>query len=68
MKAGRTITGIARDIYTQAVTPAKRAAQTKVVEMILPKPKEQKEPEETSERLGLPYRTLPNPRRRGRRL
>jgi hypothetical protein len=31
---------ITLDIYTQAVTPAKRAAQTKVVEMIMRKPKE----------------------------
>jgi hypothetical protein len=28
---------ITLDIYTQAVTPAKRAAQTKVVQMIVPK-------------------------------
>ena len=34
---------ITLDIYTQAVTPAKRAAQSKVVEMIVRKPKEQKE-------------------------
>jgi integrase len=31
---------ITLDIYTQAVTPAKRAAQSKVVEMIMRKPKE----------------------------
>ena len=29
---------ITLDIYTQAVTPAKRAAQTKVVEMMVAKP------------------------------
>jgi len=31
---------ITLDIYTQAVTPAKRAAQTKVVQMIMRKPKD----------------------------
>jgi hypothetical protein len=49
---------ITLDIYTQAVTPAKRAAQTKVVEIILPKPKEQKELEET---LGKARISLSNP-------
>ena len=49
---------ITLDIYTQAVTPAKRAAQTKVVEMIVPKPKEQKELEET---LGKARISLSNP-------
>jgi len=49
---------ITLDIYTQAVTPAKRAAQTKVVEMILPKPQEQKEPGET---LGKARISLSNP-------
>jgi hypothetical protein len=49
------------DIYTQAVTPAKRAAQTKVVEMIVPKTKEQKELEETLEKARIP---LSNPSER----
>jgi hypothetical protein len=49
---------ITLEIYTQAVTPAKRAAQTKVVEMILLKPKEQKELEET---LGKARILLSNP-------
>ena len=49
---------ITLDICTQAVTPAKRAAQTKVVEMIVPKPKEQKEREETVGKARIP---LSNP-------
>jgi integrase len=50
---------ITLDIYTQAVTPAKRAAQTKVVEMIVRKPKEQKAPEE--ERIPLSNPSEPTP-------
>jgi ribulose bisphosphate carboxylase small subunit len=46
---------ITLDIYTQAVTPAKRAAQTKVVEMIVRRPKQQ---EESAEEVRVP---LSNP-------
>jgi hypothetical protein len=56
---------ITLDIYTQAVTPAKRAAQTKVVEMIVRKPKQR---EQGTEEVRVSLSNLPNPCRRGRRL
>jgi integrase len=51
---------ITLDIYTQAVTPAKRAAQTKVVEMIVRKPKEQKALEEARISLSNPSEPTPS--------
>lgn len=51
---------ITLDIYTQAVTPAKRAAQTKIVEMIVQKPKEQKAPEEVRVSLSNPSEPMPS--------
>jgi integrase len=51
---------ITLDIYTQAVTPAKRAAQTKIVEMIVRKPKEQKAPEEVRVSLSNPSEPMPS--------
>ena len=51
---------ITLDIYTQAVTPAKRAAQTKVVEMILPKSRAERagrNPRKGSDFLIEPFRT-----------
>jgi integrase len=47
-------------IYTQAVTPAKRAAQTKVVEMIVRKPKKQQERAEEA-RISLSNPSEPTP-------
>ena len=53
---------VTADIYTQAMTKAKREAQTRVVRMILP--------EKATKKVGwirasFPYRTLLNPRAKG---
>ena len=51
---------ITHDIYTQAVTPAKRAAQTKVVELIVRKPKQDEGAKEVRVSLSNPSEPTPS--------
>ncbi len=60
---------IALGVCMQAITPPSALPKPKVVEMIVPKSKEQKELEENCRKDSVSLiERLPNPRRRGRRL